>query len=48
MSRIIMKLVAVLRIIANGRCWSSDDSKRMNALLDDVMNECWNMEDDVK
>lgn len=46
MYRTIMKLVAVLRIIVNGRCWSKEDSVHLNEMLDMVLDECRMMEDD--
>lgn len=48
MYRIIAKLVKVLRIIANGRCWTAADSRTMHRMLDEVMDECKGWEDDGK
>lgn len=48
MYRIIAKLVKILRIIANGRCWSASDSRALHHMLDEVMDECKRMEDDGK
>lgn len=48
MYRVIMTLIAVLRIIAKGRCWSADDSWRMYELLDEAERELKAWGDDGK
>lgn len=43
-----MKLVNVLRIIANGRCWSGEDSRHLHHMLDEILEDSKRMEDDGK